>query len=242
MNHPSRCRLLLAGNIILALLLLAVCLHEDYAGRLWHRWTAPPPHPYSYSDNTFFHEVLDFDTLFHEPRTIVMLGNSLTQKMEWQELLNRCDVATRGVQGDVTGGILARVPYVLRLKPHIVFIEGGINDIDRSVAEPKILSNLRQVALRLHAQGVLPVLTAITHVSPVYASYDSVNKIIARLNDSLADFSAHQGFDFINLNPQIAPGGTLNPAFSRADGCHLNAAAYSLWAKEIRQVLARRGI
>ncbi len=242
MNIKSRCRLMLAGNIILLVLLLAVCLHEDYAGRLWHRWTAPPPRPYTYTDNTFFHEVIDFDTLFHVPRAIVMMGNSLTQKMEWQELLNRCDVATRGVSGDITAGILARVPYVLWLKPRIVFIEGGINDIDQKVPPDIILSNLRQTALQLHAHGALPVLTAITHVSPVYANYVSVNQLITRLNDSLAQFSAQQGFDFINLNPQIAPGGTLNPDFARADGCHLNAAAYRLWSKEIEHILQRRGI
>lgn len=242
MEFKPRCRLLLAGNITLLALLIAICLHEDYAGRLWRRWTAPPPHPYSYTDNTFFNEVTDFDTLFHVPRAIVMMGNSLTQKMEWHELLNRCDVATRGVSGDVTAGILARVPYVLWLKPRIVFIEGGINDIDRKVLPGKILSNLRQTALQLDAHGALPVLTAITHVSPVYADYVSVNRLITRLNDSLAHFASQYGFDFVNLNPQIAPNGTLNPDFARADGCHLNAAAYRLWATEIEHILQRRGI
>ena len=49
-------------------------------------------------------------------------------------------------------------------------------------------------------------------------------------------------FDFVNLNPQIAPGGKLNPAFARGDVCHLNAAAYRLWGNAIDSILSRHGI
>lgn len=235
-------RLLLAGNIVLLALLVAVCLHERYVQRVWKRLTAPPPKPFVYTDNTFFHEVLDFDTLYHGQPALVMLGNSFTQKMEWHELLDRCDVITRGVHGDVTAGILARVPYATRLHPKIIFIEGGINDIDRRIAPAEILGNLKQAALGVRDAGILPVLTAITYVGAAYPENDSVNRTISVINDSLSRFAAREGFDFINLNPQIAPDGILNPAFARGDVCHLNAAAYRLWGNAIQRILQAHGI
>lgn len=241
-NESRRSKLLLAGNIMLLALLVAVCLHEGYIQRVWKRFTAPPPKPFVYTDNTFFHEVLDFDTLYHGQPAIVMLGNSFTQKMEWHELLNRCDVITRGVNRDVTAGILARVPYATRLRPKIIFIEGGINDIDLRVPPSEILANLKRAALEVHEAGILPVVTAITHVGSAYPQSDSVNRIISALDDSLAQFAAVQGFDFVNLNPQIAPGGRLNPAFARGDMCHLDAAAYRLWGNTIQSILRRHGI
>jgi lysophospholipase L1-like esterase len=241
-QDTRRRRLLLAGNLVLLALLVAVCMHEHYIQRVWKRFTAPPPKPFVYTDNTFFHEVLDFDTLYHGRPAIVMLGNSFTQKMEWHELLNRCDVITRGVNGDVTAGILARAPYATRLRPKIIFVEGGINDIDLRVPPSQILGNLKQAALQVRDAGILPVVTAITHVGEAYPQSDSVNRIITALDDSLSHFAVAQGFDFVNLNPQIAPGGKLNPAFARGDVCHLNAAAYRLWGNAIDSILSRHGI
>src|SRR5688500_14730068 len=105
-------RLSLLVNLVLAALLVAVCLHEGYFQRSAKRLFGPPPKPAVYTDNPHYWEMLDFDTLYHSHPSIVMIGNSMTHKMEWHELLGRCDVANRGVNGELSSGILARAGEV----------------------------------------------------------------------------------------------------------------------------------
>ncbi len=242
MNALRRGRLLLLSNVALLALLTAVCLHEGYITRVWIRATASSPKPYVHSDNPHFAEALDFDTLYHSLPAVVMLGTSMTQKMEWGELLGRCDVSTRGVHGDLTSGILARVPDALALHPKAVFLEGGINDIDLGHPVAEIAEHLLQTAGRFEAAGVRPVLTAVARVTKAYPQSAPTNRRIDSLDKLLADYAAAHSLDFINLNPLIAPDGALNPQYARADGCHLTAKSYRLWADEVLRILKARGI
>jgi lysophospholipase L1-like esterase len=242
MKDRNRQRLLLTSNVVLLLLLLAVCIHEGYLQRVYRRVSAPAPKPYSYTDNLHFLEALDFDTLYHSHPSVVMIGNSMTQKMEWGELLGRCDVSMRGVHGDITAGILARIDAAIALHPKAIFIEGGINDMDMRLPVQQIAQNIQHAAERVQSAGIIPVLTAVTHVTAAYPQADSVNKMITVLDQSLQSFAAANSFDFINLNPIIAPSGQLLPQYARMDGCHLTAKAYRLWADAILRILGARGI
>ncbi len=83
MINNRRIRGLLFINIALVALLIAVCVHEGYLTRVWKRLTAPPTRPFVHTDNPHFAEALDFDTLYHSHPAVVMLGTSMTQKMDW---------------------------------------------------------------------------------------------------------------------------------------------------------------
>ncbi len=151
-------------------------------------------------------------------------------------------MSTRGVHGDLTSGILARVPDALALKPKMVFLEGGINDLDLGHPVLEIGGHLFQIASRFQRAGVRPVLTAVARVTSAYPQSAVTNRRIDSLDKLLADYAFASGLDFINLNPRIAPDGALNPQYARADGCHLTARAYRLWADEVLRILAARGI
>ncbi|MBS3945412.1 MAG: hypothetical protein KGZ42_07935, partial [Melioribacter sp.] len=60
---------------------------------------------------------------------IIMLGNSLTAGANWGELLGRSNAVGRGIPGDIIQGYNVRVNDILKLKPKIVFVLGGLNDI-----------------------------------------------------------------------------------------------------------------
>lgn len=77
--------------------------------------------------------------LYTRQKNIVMLGSSLTGNVNWDELLDRSDVANRGIDGDISEGILARMEYVLSVDPEICFIELGINDIAKKVTDELII-------------------------------------------------------------------------------------------------------
>ena len=63
-----------------------------------------------------------------------MLGNSLTNRISWNELLVRDDIANRGIGSDITAGFINRINFVFNVKPKICFIEGGVNDLGQKCA------------------------------------------------------------------------------------------------------------
>jgi lysophospholipase L1-like esterase len=234
--RPSR-KLLIAANILLLTLLVAVCVHEGYLQRAYKRLFVPPPPPYTYLDNPHYHEELDFARMYTAHPSIVMYGNSMVQKIQWQELLNRCDVSNRGVNVDLTTGILARVQEATRLHPKIVFIEGGINDVDARIDPATIVKNLTTTAKQIEAAGIRPVLMHITKVTSQYPGYVDVNTRISEVNKLISQQATEHNWDLVNLNPAIAANGALDSAYARADGCHLRSNAYLVWKEQILRIL-----
>ncbi|MBW6498842.1 MAG: sialate O-acetylesterase, partial [Bacteroidales bacterium] len=80
---------------------------------------------------TYFYEQRQsmFELLPDTDGEIIMLGNSITNVGAWEELLQNPRVKNRGISGDNTFGVLARMDEVLSSKPAKIFILIGINDI-----------------------------------------------------------------------------------------------------------------
>jgi hypothetical protein len=60
---------------------------------------------------------------------VVMLGDSLTELGEWQEMFPEVKIANRGISSDMTSGILERLDEVMEARPRKVFLMAGINDL-----------------------------------------------------------------------------------------------------------------
>ena len=46
-----------------------------------------------------------------------MLGNSHTQNFEWHEIFKNINIKNRGINGDITYGILQRLDEIIESKP-----------------------------------------------------------------------------------------------------------------------------
>lgn len=72
-----------------------------------------------------------------------------------------------GIIGDTTGGFLARFQTeVLPLKPQMVFIMGGYNDIFSSGSDLAARSNVMAMVHQALAKGIIPVLGIPTRIMP----------------------------------------------------------------------------
>ena len=61
---------------------------------------------------------------------IVFLGDSITEAGEdWNKYFNTQNIVNRGISGDTTEGVLARLSEICYYKPIAVFLLIGINDI-----------------------------------------------------------------------------------------------------------------
>jgi lysophospholipase L1-like esterase len=171
---------------------------------------------------------------------IAFVGNSLTEGGKWQEIFQNQHVINRGISGDVTYGILARLDEVLASKPAKVFILAGINDMKRGTPNEVILANLKRMMVmvktqspktKLYMQSLLPVNEAM--LPEIYAKVK--NSKINALNRQLEALCKEMKVNYINIQPALADeNGSLKKELS-IDGLHLRQASYVLWADQLKR-------
>lgn len=92
-------------------------------------------------------------------KKMICIGDSLTYGLgvpvgdSWVELLNRessCDVINKGINGDTSGGMLARLHRdVLEHQPDLVFLMGGANDFIMGCGLGVVRANLMAMVVRI---------------------------------------------------------------------------------------------
>ena len=166
-------------------------------------------------------------------RDVVMLGDSLTQRGEWWELLGR-PVANRGISSDTVADVEARLDDVVALQPKVLFLLVGVNDLARGVT-PEALA-ARHAALVAELRRRIPETRLV--VEPLLPIRDEVvesrgrtSATIRRTNELLRSAA---GADWLDLHVKLADAnGELDARYS-FDGVHLTAAGYRVWAEALR--------
>lgn len=177
---------------------------------------------------------------------IVMLGNSLTQGASWNDLLGRNNVAGMGITSDILRGYLNRINYVIRYRPKIVFIMGGINDIYNWTPVEEIFSIYVKIIEQLKENKIIPVIQSTTYSSRNYAkewggtpeSNAGRNREADKLNKMLFDYAKKNNIDYVDIITQLSRGGFLKDEVTW-DGVHFNSQAYRIWAREVEKVLVK---
>ncbi len=182
-----------------------------------------------------------YDLYRTEQTDIVMLGNSLTEWVEWDELLGRQNVVNRGIAGDVTSGYLQRLESVYKLRPKICFVEGGINDIYADVPVSVIFENYKKIVESLQAHGIIPIIQSTLFVSPKWHDVKEKNVYVVELNAHLEAYAKDKGVQFVNLNERMSEDNLLKAELTY-DGVHLTAAGYKVWGEEVDKVLRQQGL
>jgi lysophospholipase L1-like esterase len=166
-------------------------------------------------------------------REVVVVGDSLTERGEWWELLDR-PVANRGVAGDTVEAVRARLDDVAALDPRVVFVLAGVNDL-LAGASPEALA-ARHAALIAELRGRLPrarvVAESLLPIRDELVARDAelTSATVRRANELCRRGAAAAGADWLDLHARLAaPDGELDPRYS-SDGLHLSGAGYRAWA------------
>ncbi|WP_138495575.1 GDSL-type esterase/lipase family protein [Paenibacillus pinistramenti] len=167
---------------------------------------------------------------------IVMLGDSITFNVQWNELLGR-NVANRGIGGDFTAGMLNRLDYVTDLTPYMVFIMAGINDLNvGGVTAEEAFSNYTRILERLEEEQITPAITLTLYVGKEVKNYKAVNQRVQKLNSYLITYANAHKISYIDLNPILSPDGYLLSNYS-IDGIHINGDGYLIWGNKINELI-----
>ena len=172
---------------------------------------------------------------------VVMLGNSITYGINWNELLCRDKIVNRGINSDIVEGFLNRIEYVIKLHPKLCFIMGGINDIYNDIPVDLIFQNYKKIVETLKENDITPTIQSTLYVSIKWHGYKDKNPEVGKLNELLCEYSKEIKIDFLDLNLRLSRDGILIEKYTH-DGVHLNAEGYRIWGKEVDNVLKKYGI
>lgn len=162
----------------------------------------------------------------------VMIGDSITFGGIWPDLLSNNTVANRGIGGDTSAQILARMDSILQLKPKKAFLMFGINDFGQGLSVEQTFLNYQKIVSILKKANIKVYISSTLLCNPENGCVtgESINEKINRLNKYLQDFAKANNITYIDINKKLANSQKLSPAYTM-DGVHLNIAGYKEWSK-----------
>lgn len=202
-------------------------------------WAQPPAPDSSYATPYYAQRLAFFRQMPDRKREIVFLGDGLTELGEWQELLPGRRVINRGITGDNTYGVLARLDEVLSSQPAKIFLMIGLIDLRQDVPDVFILRNFERILsqIRIHSPrtrvyllSVLPLNEALRRDDPAHLT----NERIRELNRKIALLAEAQQVPFVNMYEVYADENGQLRAGLTWDGLHLKAGAYVDWVGYLR--------
>ena len=177
-----------------------------------------------------------YEVLEVQPGDTVFLGDSITYGGRWHELFPDSPVRQRGIDGDTSAGVLARLAPIAAAKPGRVFLLIGTNDLFFGVSEERIVANINEIVDRIH--GASPETEVfVQSVLPRAAHYqDRIESLNASLEEAVAAKAT-----WINLYPLFLDDAkrSIENDLSN-DELHLLGPGYLIWRGAIAERVGRR--
>lgn len=166
------------------------------------------------------------------PNAIIFIGNSLTDAGRWNDILPELPVLNRGISGDISYGVLARLDEITRHQPKKVFLMIGVNDLKRGVPTANIIGNYTRIVRKIkqdcpktqiYLNSILPV-----NPDKLLEAFQAVkNNDIRILNEGLQQISkTEKDVRFINLHEILADNSGNLRSDVTPDGIHLEVSVY----------------
>jgi lysophospholipase L1-like esterase len=171
---------------------------------------------------------------------VVIFGDSRVRLWEPRPHLHRSRTIWRGINGQTTAQMLYRFPHdVIALKPRIVVMQAGINDLVAGVATDQIIQTLATASDNIHSMiqaavinGSDVVLLTVVRPSrpplwrwPVWSR--SMPDYVDTLNASLKGF-ASEHVRILDADAVLAENEDYLPRKYAAGTLHFNHAAYEV--------------
>lgn len=176
--------------------------------------------------------ISQFEALPLESGDVVFLGDSITRGGSWHERFPNSAVKNRGIGGDTSAGVLARLDQIIDGKPSQLFLLIGTNDLMIGVSQDQITANIQTIVERINS-GSPGTQVFVQSILPRSLGYreriESLNvKIQAALDDKAV---------WIDLYPlMLDDDGSIADRYSN-DELHLHGAGYTVWSEAIRHLV-----
>lgn len=189
-----------------------------------------------------------------DPRSrVVLMGDSITDHWDTLEAETHTAllIVNRGIGGQNTSQMLLRFENdVVALKPAVVVILGGTNDLRAYVGDPaavgasalaRISRNITAMSDIAEGRGFKVVLATLP---PVGADREKVSRdaeAILAANAWIKAFAAERGYPVADYHAALVDAGGVLPPTLSADGIHPNAEGYAVMRPALAKALAAAG-
>lgn len=191
--------------------------------------------------NNWYYESREklYQELINVKYDVVFFGNSITERGPWQELVGRkYKIGNRGIGGDNTFGMKARIRGAIASKPRKIFLMMGINDIGRGLPTSWSLKNYEEVIqtiqrespnTKIYVQSTLPLNEAVLKYDYLFGKEQKVKD----LNSGIMELARRYGVIYIDVKSVLADDYVLKKEFTM-DGIHVNTEAYIKWVNYLK--------
>lgn len=177
--------------------------------------------------------LVDSHQTFTPEVDVVLFGDSITEWGPWQDVFTQIPHVNRGIAGDTTFGMLRRIETTLTVKPKLISIMAGINDLSQGFSVDSVFDNYITM-LTYWQKNDCPVLVQSTLYCGNRLAH--LNPKVTELNTRLESYCQQHNIIYLNVNKILSPNGFLSNDFT-CDDLHLNANAYSAWIKVLQPKL-----
>lgn len=229
-NNRTIIYLLLASTLLLLLVVLFLLKRGNYFAMLKD---AMSEHTFQYTDNaSYIQRKTQFELMPERSTDVVFLGDSITARFEWQEYFSDLSVANRGIDSDVTEGVLNRLDTVENQHPKKLFLMIGINDIMHKLPLDTSMQNYKKILTQL-SEALPDCRIYIQSVLPVNTSTGIDNSNVSAFNEALQSLCDEMDLPYIDLYSLMV---TEDNDFTyTADGVHPTGEGYAIWMDGIRE-------
>ena len=222
--------LLLACTLLLLAAVLFLLKRGNYFSMLQD---AMSDHTFQYTDNaSYIQRKTQFELMPERITDIVFLGDSITARFEWQEYFSDLTVANRGIDSDVTEGVLNRLDTVENQHPKKIFLMIGINDIMHKLPLDTSMQNYKKILTQL-SETLPECKIYVQSVLPVNTSTGIDNSDVSAFNTELRQLCSDLALPYIDLYSLMV---TEDNNFTyTVDGVHPTGEGYAIWMDGIRE-------
>ena len=199
---------------------------------------------YYWEDNERLIEILG------EKDKVIFMGDSITE--EWgrlkPEFFQSPIFINRGIGGQTTPQMLLRFKQdVINLKPYVVFILAGTNDIAGNTGPSNIdmiINNIFSMAELSMSYNIKTVLSSILPVDkyPWADHIKNVPETILTINQELKSFSGKNDITYIDYHSLMVSKNLGLKKEYTTDGVHLNKMGYEVMCHLVRGILKKEGL
>ncbi len=167
---------------------------------------------------------------------IIFLGDSITEFMYFDELLNLdgVKIKNRGIAGDTTEGILNRLDEITKAHAEKIFVLAGVNDIWNGADLNQSKKNYREIIKTL-SQNSPESKIFIQSIVPVSESLNFPKDAIEDFNEELQRIAADFNCTYLNIYPLfLNQNGDAVDEKLFIDGIHMSGEGMKIWAEFLK--------
>lgn len=179
-----------------------------------------------------------YDTLPLQNQANIFIGDSHIQNFPTQLLFKNPQNVNRGINSDVSLGVLHRLDKILASKPARIFIEIGVNDLMNGLPVNQLLVHYEKIVKRIITESpdtkiyVLSILPTSWYISNTQTALQFP---ILLVNEELAKM---KNVTYINLYDSLVDDvGALNKKYDSGDRLHLNYIGYEIITEQFKPYL-----